>query len=148
MSEPVGITPGVVLAFLQANPLLGSESPFQADSPASGLCIMDSECRYLWVNIRLADLNGRPAIDHLGKTARELFGKFADHIEPYLQCALSTGESILNVETSGEHPAKKMVVHWVQHFFPLKDECDRVTKVGIVINELSETTRLQKTVRD
>jgi PAS domain-containing protein len=68
-----------------------------AYASTAGIAILDSEYRYLWVNQRLAALNGVQASEHLGKTVREVIGQIADEIEPYLQRVFSTGRSILNV---------------------------------------------------
>ena len=78
-----------------------------AYASTAGIAILDSEYRYLWVNQQLAALNGVQPSEHLGKTVREVIGQIADEIESYLQRVFSTGESILNVEISGPHSAKK-----------------------------------------
>src|SRR5436190_17809041 len=91
-----------------------------AYASTAGIAVLDSEYRYLWVNQRLAALNGVQPSEHLGKTVREVIGQIADEIESYLQRVFSTGESILNVEISGPHSAKKKTVHRRQHFFPIK----------------------------
>jgi hypothetical protein len=60
-------------------------------SSTVGLCILDFESRYLAINNTLATMNGAPAPDHLGKTAREVLGEFSDQVEPNFWRALSTG---------------------------------------------------------
>jgi len=60
-------------------------------SSAVGLGILDAGFRYLAVNDTLAKMNGVPAADHLGKTAREILGDLADRVEPDFRRVLSSG---------------------------------------------------------
>ena len=46
-----------------------------AYASTAGIAILDSEYRYLWVNQRLAALNGLQPSEHLGKTVREVIGQ-------------------------------------------------------------------------
>ena len=110
--------------------------------------ILDSEYRYLWLNERLAALNGLQPSEHLGKTVREVIGQIADEIEPYLQRVFSTGASILNVEISGAHSARKTTVHRRQHFFPIKGKANHVARVGVVVTEIRDAKKFQKEIED
>jgi PAS domain-containing protein len=47
-----------------------------------GLCLLDRELRFLRINQRLAEINGIPAAEHIGKTVRELMPALADMVEP------------------------------------------------------------------
>jgi GAF domain-containing protein len=119
-----------------------------AYASTAGIAILDSEYRYLWLNERLAALNGLKPSEHLGKTVREVIGQIADEIEPYLQRVFSTGASILNVEISGAHSARKTTVHRRQHFFPIKGKANHVARVGVVVTEIRDAKRFQKEIED
>src|ERR1700683_3581899 len=43
-----------------------------------GVCILDTDFRFLAVNPRLAEMNGILAEAHLGKSVREVLGDFAE----------------------------------------------------------------------
>src|ERR1700721_2299803 len=60
-----------------------------------GLCILDTGLRYLSINQTLAEMNGMPATDHLGKTVREVLGDFAELIEPQLKRVLANAHPFL-----------------------------------------------------
>ena len=45
-----------------------------------GLALIDRDMRYVRINNRLAAFNGRPAVDHIGRTIREMVPAFADRI--------------------------------------------------------------------
>ena len=119
-----------------------------AYASTAGIAVLDSEYRYLWVNQRLAALNGLQPSEHLGKTVRDVTGQIADEIEPYLQRVFSTGRPILNVEISGAHSAKKTTVHRRAHFFPIKAEANQVVRVGVVVTEIRDAKKLQKEIED
>ncbi len=61
------------------------------NSAAIGLCILDSDLRYVAINGTLAAMNGLPANEHLGKTVREVLGDLAARLETECRRVLSTG---------------------------------------------------------
>ena len=75
-----------------AEALLESEQLLSAYFSASkvGLCILDTDLRYLAINHTLAEMNGIPAEAHLGKSVREMLGDFAELMEPQLRRVLAT----------------------------------------------------------
>jgi formate hydrogenlyase transcriptional activator len=50
-------------------------------SSTVGLCILDSQLRYLAINSTLAAMNGMAPAYHIGKTVREVMGNAADMVE-------------------------------------------------------------------
>src|SRR5580658_2688177 len=117
-------------------------------SSSVGLCILDSEFRYLAINSTLADINGIPAQDHLGKTVREVLGDFADVVEPQLQRVFSTGESIVNLDGSDVLSARRGTGHWVASSHPIKDAAGVVTRIGIVVVEITAQKKLEQSLKD
>ena len=86
---------------------------FFTSSPI-GLKILDNQLRFVQINEPLAQINGLPAAAHIGKTLREVLPGLAPQLEPFYQQVLSTRESILNVELSGEVPShyEAMAEQW------------------------------------
>src|SRR5271170_6593267 len=80
-----------------------------------GFYILDKDLSYVAVNHALADMNGRPAAAHLGRTLREVVGEFADKIEPELKRVLDTGKPVLDLEVSGILPTRGEVEHHLGH---------------------------------
>ena len=67
-----------------------------------GLCFVDRALRYININERLAELNGMPAGEHIGRHIREVLpAPVADMIEPYFLSAIETGNAVENVELQG-----------------------------------------------
>jgi formate hydrogenlyase transcriptional activator len=114
-------------------------------SKTVGLCILDSELRYIAINHALAGINGIPAADHMGKTLRETLGDFADLVEPKVREVLSTGEAV-NFEISGTLPGDSEPGHWIGHYIPIKNEADVVTRVGAIVVEITAQKKLEKSL--
>src|SRR5215210_6834376 len=71
-----------------------------------GLCVLDTQLRYIRINQHLADINGVSVEGHIGRTVREISPDLADFLEPQLQEIIRTGEPHLNVEFHGETRAQ------------------------------------------
>jgi PAS domain S-box-containing protein len=109
------------------------------DSAPVGLCFLDRELRYERINQRLAEINGVPAAEHLGRTVREVVPGIADDVEPRLRRVIETGEPAVDIEVNGETPAQPGVWRtWVASWLPLTDETGQVTGVNIVAEEVTE----------
>ena len=117
-------------------------------SSSVGLSILDSDFRYLAVNNTLAETHGIPAPDHLGKTVRDILGDFADVIEPQLQRVFSTGEPVLNLDVSAIVASRTGSGQWVANYFPIKDQSGTVTRIGLVVVEISAQKELRQSLRD
>ncbi len=101
-----------------------------------GLCQLDRELRFLRINERLAEINGIPAAEHLGKTVRELMPQLADAVEPDLNHVLESGQPRLNIEIVSETPAQPGLQRvWRDQCVPVKDAAGRVTGLSIAVEE-------------
>lgn len=109
-----------------------------------GLCVLDTQLRYVHINEHLAELNRLPADDHLGKTVREAVPGIADRIEPLLRRVLETGEPVLEFEGNVEAmPGVRR--HWISQYWPLKSSDGRVFGINVVAQEVTERRRLDET---
>ena len=107
------------------------------DSPNVGLCILDSDLRYLAINRTLAEMNGVPVEAHLGKTAREVLGEIVEPLEDKFKQVLQT-KTPLHFEISGTLPSKIEQGHWVVHFLPIRDgDDDEVNPVGAIVLDIT-----------
>ncbi len=113
-----------------------------------GLCVLDTELRFIHVNARLAEFNGVPVEAHLGRGIREVIPKVAERIEPLLRHVLETGEPIRGYESSGETPAKPGVQrYWINQFWPLKDEEARPYGINVVAEEITAQKKAEEVYR-
>jgi formate hydrogenlyase transcriptional activator len=111
-----------------------------------GFYILDKDLSYVAVNHALADINGRPAAAHLGKTLREVLGELADKIEPELQRVLNTGKPVLNLEVSGVLPTRPDVAPQLAHYFPIQDGTGQVKQIGVVVVGNTGRRRLEQAI--
>lgn len=113
-----------------------------------GLCVLDAELRYVRINERLAEINGVPAAEHLGRTIRDVLPHLADEVEPPLRRILETGEPVLDVDVTGETPAQPGVARtWVESWFPLEDAAGRIVGINIVAEEVTQRKRAERALQ-
>jgi len=104
-----------------------------------GLCCIDCDLRYVSVNDRLAEWNGRPSADHIGRTLREVIPQVADLVEPVYRRVFDTGEPELGVELRGVTDASPDVERtWVCHYSPVRDRLGRVVAVNTVVHDVTD----------
>lgn len=146
-NDPRGEGSNILFPFSYPEALSEPEKLLAAyfNSKNVGICILDAQLRYIAINQRLADINGIPAANHLGKTLREVLGDFADAIEPRLQQVLSKQEPV-DFEASGQLTARSETGHWLIHYVPIKD-ANGVIRVGAVIVEITQQKQLEKSLR-
>jgi PAS domain S-box-containing protein len=109
-----------------------------------GLAVLDTNLRFVRINQRLAEINGYPVEQHIGRTVRELLPDLADTAEQTLLPILATGEAHLNVEIRGQTPAQPGVERiWLEHFLPLKDN-NHVLGISIVCEEITERKLIEE----
>jgi PAS domain S-box-containing protein len=119
------------------------------DSAPIGLCVLDRHLRYVRINHRLAEINGVPAAEHIGRTIREVLPELAAEVEPRLRRVIETGEPALDMEISGETPARPGIRRtWIESWRPLQDDTGAVAGVNIVTREVTdERAHLQALAR-
>ena len=58
----------------------------------TGICLLDAQTRFEWVNSALANETRATVDQHIGKTSREIVGNLATQIEPIYESVLRTGK--------------------------------------------------------
>jgi formate hydrogenlyase transcriptional activator len=134
--------------FSAAEALIESEPLLTAYFNASkvGLCILDTDFRYIAINQTLAEINGIPAEEHLGKSIRESLGNVAELIELQLKRVLETQQPILNLEISATLPNRTEPGHWIEHYIPIKGANGKTKQIGVVVVETTQQKRLEESL--
>lgn len=118
------------------------------DSAPIALCVFDCQLRYLRVNRRLAEINGIPAEDHIGKTPQEIVPDLGELAERTLRRILQTGQPCLDMEFSGTTAAQPEVMrYWRENWVPLKDAQGNTIGVSVAAVEITERKRLEQQLR-
>ena len=139
---------GDLTPFARPEALLDPEKLLAAyfSSSTVGLGILSSDRRFLAINRTLAEINGLPADEHLGKTLPEVLGGLADELEAKLERVLSTREAV-NFEVSGTLPTRTEPGHWIAHYLPISDATGAVTRIGVVVVEVTAQKKLEESVQ-
>jgi PAS domain S-box-containing protein len=108
-----------------------------------GLALLDLDLRFLRVNEFLAELNGLPVDEHLGRTPFEVAPHLEAGLGPTLMSVLATGEPVRNVEieaaAGGGEPRA-----WRFHLHPLRDEAGAVSGIAAVAEDVTERRRTER----
>lgn len=111
-----------------------------------GLGVFDEQLRYLTINETLARMNGIPAEAHVGKTLREVLGDACDVIEQQMKHVFATGEPICNFEIKIKLPTRAEIGHWIENYFPIKDNTGKVKQVGVIVVEVTDQRKLEESL--
>ncbi|TNC49604.1 PAS domain S-box protein [Rubellimicrobium rubrum] len=103
-----------------------------------GLTVLDTGLRYVRINDRMAEINGLPTAEHIGRTVREVAPDLDDKAIETLRRVLA-GEAVMGVEFTGTTPAQPGVVRiWRENWLPLRDASGAVVGVTISAEEVTE----------
>ena len=103
-----------------------------------GLALVDREMKYVRVNDKLAEFNGRPVASHLGRTFSEIVPEMAASLEPIVRRVFETGEAISDLElaaTTAAFPGEAR--DWLVSFLPLRLKRDEIRGVTIVMIDIT-----------
>src|SRR6266705_1411035 len=106
-----------------------------------GFSIIDAQFIYQAINRTLAQMNGFAPEAHLGKSMRDILGSAAGLIEPILHQVLLTGKPVTNAALTLRLPTRKELGYWVVHYFPMNSVKGKVTRIGVVVVEVTEQKR-------
>jgi PAS domain S-box-containing protein len=108
-----------------------------------GFAILDDQLRFQAINKALAEMNGIPVEDHLGKTIREVLGPVAAaHLEPRLARTFAAGEAAcFNLVTA--LPTRTEIGYWTVSYFPIAKLKGCVNQVCAIVTELTVRRQLE-----
>jgi DNA-binding CsgD family transcriptional regulator len=102
-----------------------------------GIAICDRRLRFVRVNRRLAEINRIPADDHPGGSVHDLVGSLASTVETRLTKVFSTARPLHNAELIGQLGQNPESGHWIENYFPILDDRNRVMQVGAFVLPIS-----------
>jgi PAS domain S-box-containing protein len=121
----------------------------QSSAPV-GFAFVDREFRIVRINQALAEVNGAPLEDQIGRTVAEVVPDVWSQMESVYRSVLDTGEPVVNLEVErylGETGDRR---HWLASYYPvIMDE--GVIGVGVVVVDITdrkEAEHLRSAVMD
>jgi PAS domain-containing protein len=110
-----------------------------------GLGFWDRDLRYVRVNEKLAEINERPAADHVGRTFAEVVPQLAHVLEPMARRVLEEREAVIALEvTAGSPSMPDAPRHWLASYYPVLAADGEALGVGCVIEEVTDRRRAEE----
>jgi PAS domain S-box-containing protein len=107
-----------------------------------GLALLDRDLRYIRINAALAEMNGVPAAEHIGRLVWDVVPAMREASEPHLRHVLQTGD-LVRKEVSGESPTG-IIRHWDKTFYPLRRPDGSIMAVGAMVEEITQRKRAEE----
>ncbi|HZB87997.1 MAG TPA: EAL domain-containing protein [Terracidiphilus sp.] len=139
-ADPLGKASSGSLEWLPSQRLAQLRAVY--DGAPVGLAFLDSEMRYVQVNKRLANINGRPMTEHLGRTVAEVIPEVFPQVEPSIRRALR-GESIAGVEFTKPSSAPNAGATLLVSYEPARDEAGEVVGVSVAVMDITSIKQMQ-----
>jgi len=113
-----------------------------------GIGVFDKQRRFVQVNAALAQINGIPPEQHLGKRVTELLPQMDRAFEDDLQHVLDCRESITR-DISGRTPATGDALHhWLVSYYPLVRADGTLFGAGAIVADVTQRRRAEDQLRN
>ena len=130
-------------AHRSADEAISTLATLQARAPI-GIGFVDTELRLTHLNEMLADLSGSTTKELLGRHVADLVPELWTKVEPIYRRVLDNGESIRNIEVTGEiaaDPGHRR--HWLASYYPVHLKAE-IIGVGIVVIDVTEQRQAEE----
>jgi PAS domain S-box-containing protein len=102
-----------------------------------GFAFVDRDCRILRINETLAEINGAPPQEHIGRTVAEMVPDVWAQMEQVYGRVLDTGEPATNIEVERQTPGEPDFRHWLASYYPVRVD-GSVLGVGVIVTDITE----------
>lgn len=110
-----------------------------------GLAIFDRELRFVHCNEALAQMNGIPVADHIGRRLSDVAPDVAAKVEAYFLSVFETGIPLVDFElTSGRQGSPDTDRTWLESVRPLPDITGRIEHILVSVKEITELKRSEQ----
>ncbi len=131
-------------AIQEREQVLATLNSFIVSAPL-GITLLDSEMRYQLVNGPLAEMNGIPTEDHIGKSVVEIVPDLYPQVEPIFRKVMEGGQGISDQIVEGETakaPGIKRV--WWEGWFPVTNPDGKSCGVGVIVQDITEQRQVEE----
>ncbi|WP_333573436.1 PAS domain-containing protein [Sphingomonas sp.] len=113
------------------------------DNSPVGLAVLDTNLRYVRINRQLAEWNGIPVVDHIGRHVSEIVPELSDQVVEALYRVLG-GEPLLRIEVTGPTRGRPDGTStWRQNWVPVYDWDGTIHQIAISCEDVSEERNAQ-----
>jgi PAS domain S-box-containing protein len=107
------------------------------DSAPMGFALVDRELRVVRLNSVLAEVNGAPVEEQIGRHMAELVPDIWSQMEAVYRRVLDTGEPVVNLEVDRVRALKQDRRHWLASYYPVLVD-NEIIGVGVVVTDVTE----------
>ena len=107
------------------------------ESAPVGFALVDRELRVVRMNSVLAEVNGAPVEEQIGRPVAELVPDIWSQMEAVYRHVLETGEPVVNLEVDRVRALTQDRRHWLASYYPVL-VADEVAGVGVVVTDVTE----------
>ncbi len=109
-----------------------------------GLAMIDKDLCFVRVNEALAEINGLPATDHIGRPVFDIVPNLRGQAEDRLRQVLATGEPVRNIEFHGETSSRPGVRRdWLEQIYPMRGADGLMAGIGVIVEDITERNKVQ-----
>jgi PAS domain S-box-containing protein len=110
------------------------------DATPIGLGVIDRDLRFVVVNRRLAEINGIPAADHIGRTVAEVVPDLTEQAQAAIAQVLH-GHALDGLTFVGTTPAEPGIIRtWREAWLPLRDPTGGIVGASVTVEEVTRET--------
>ncbi len=117
-----------------------------------GLGFLDKDLRFVRVNECLAEINGVPVSEHIGRTLSEVLPpgpNQGDTVEPLYWQVLQSRLPLVNHEAKGTTKAQPGIQRdWLLNYYPLLDSDGQVLGLNVMVQETTEQKRSEEALKN
>src|SRR4051812_49362119 len=109
-----------------------------------GLGFFDSELRYVRINEALAEINGLPVDEHLGRSVQEVLPEAEQAVSDQIRTVYETGEPATDLEiqvATQRNPGQPRTFN--ASYYPVRSPDGEIIGVGAVVADITERQRAQ-----
>src|SRR6185295_14151421 len=113
-----------------------------------GMAFLDSEFRFVRVNDAMAEIHGVPAIDHLGRTVREVLPDMGAEVEAAIRRVARSGQALVGVQLRGETPREPgRTRRYLGNYYPVALGRGERLGIGATIVDVTDRAEAAEAVR-
>jgi PAS domain S-box-containing protein len=103
-----------------------------------GFAFIDQDFRFQLVNEKLAEINGIPVLEHLGRFVHEIVPDLAEANDELFRRVLA-GETIVEHELrAATQAAPDRKRDWLVNYYPVRDQHREILGIGATVTEITE----------
>jgi PAS domain S-box-containing protein len=112
------------------------------ESAPVGFAFVDRDLRVVRINSLLAEINGAPIEEQIGRSVAELVPDIWSQMKDVYRHVLETGEPVVNLEVDRVRALTQDRRHWLASYYPVTVD-DEVIGVGVVVTDVTERAQAE-----